>query len=72
MLKTGSSEDIKSYKHFSNVLNSEKKQLIKKHYNKLIKKSTKKSKLTWQVINDIVKLKHDKKGNLVDKVYDTN
>ena len=71
MLKTGSSEDIKHYKNFSNILNSKKKQLTKEHYNKVIKKSTRNSKLTWQVINDIVKLKPDK-GNVVHKVHDTN
>ena len=59
-IKTRNLEDIKAYKKFSNALNAEKKQLMKNHYNKKIKKSTKNSKLTWKIINDIVKLKNDK------------
>ena len=70
-IRSGNPRDIKAYKTFSNSLNYLKKQSKKNHYDKLVKKSTKNSKLTWKIINDIVNLKKGR-GKSIIQIKDEN
>lgn len=62
-------EDRMAYKRFSNSLNHLKEKSKRKHYDDLLKTSTKNSKFTWKVINDIVNL-NGQKGNGIKTVKD--
>ena len=70
-LKTGNPEDIKTYKKLSNSVIKLKEQLKRRHYDNVVKKSSKNSKLTWKTINDIVNLKQNK-GAEIRIIEDTN
>ena len=70
-IKSGNPEELKAYKTLSKSLNYLQKQSKKKYYDELIKKSTKNSKQTWKVINDIVQLKKGN-GKGIVKIEDKN
>ena len=61
-VRSKTKHDQRVFKAFSNHLNHIKEKSRRKHYDNVIRNSSKNSKLIWKTVNDIVNLK-DKKGS---------
>ena len=70
-VKSRSPSNFKQYKVFSNNLIKIKEKSKQKYYNQRVRSSTKNSKLTWKLVNDIVKLK-GKKTKQISHIVGTN
>ena len=64
-IKTRRVNDIRKYKTFSKELNKSIGKSKRNHYNKLVRRSTKSSKLIWKQVNEIVQLKGKKTNQIL-------